>query len=268
MTGSSTRLNDVEFLTRSSNRLDVLDAIRNTPRTRQELRADTDFSRVTLSRILSDLADRGWIARRDGHYEATPTGVIVCTEMNRLFANLGAVDSLGETLHWLPIQRFDFELERLADAEVMLPDEHDLTAQIRWVDSHIQEADRIRSIGTWVAAEILETLVESTVDGSCVCEGVLEGHVVDHIRDDPELRESVRVLLESDRASLYRYDGDDAEITMSLLSDGVLMCGQQDARSFPEAVATTDEAVVEWATERFESLRDESTRLDAASFRP
>lgn len=265
MNGSSARIDDVDFLTRSSNRLDVLGAISEEPRTRRDLRTDTDFSRVTMSRILADLADRGWIVRRDGHYETTPAGDIVCTEMNRVFANLEAVDSLGETLQWLPIERFDFELERLGDAEVMLPNEHDLTAQIRWVDRQIQAADRVRSVGTWVAGEILDSLVDSTVAGECTCEAVLDGDVVDHIRTDPDLRESVRELLESGRANLYRYEDSDAEMTMSIISDGVLMCGQHDPRSFPEAVATNDDVVVEWATSWFESLRAESTPIDVAS---
>lgn len=264
-TGSK-RLNDVEFLIRSTNRLDVLDAVQDGPRPRHSLRSETDFSRVTLSRILGDLTDRGWITRQNGQYKITPEGEIVATEVGRLFSNLEAVDTLDRTLRWLPTDRFDFELERLADAEVMLPDEHDLTGQIRWVEGRIQDADRIRSVGTWIAAEILETIVESIAAGGCTFECVIEGHVVDHICDDPELRASVEMLLESDRADLYRYDGDDAEITMSILPDGVLLCGQQDARSFPEAVATTDEAVVDWATAQFESLRVESTPVDPGVF--
>lgn len=264
-TGSK-RLNDVEFLIRSTNRLDVLDAVQDGPRARRDLRSETDFSRVTLSRILGDLTDRGWIARRNGQYEITSEGEIVATEVGRLFNNLEAVDTLGDTLRWLPTDRFDFELERLADAEVMFPDERDLTGQIRWVEGRIQDADRIRSVGTWVAAEILETIVDATVDGDCTVEAVLEGPVVEHLRDVPDLRTSVRQLVEVEEVRLYRYDGDDAEITMSILPDGVLLCGQQDARSFPEAVATTDDVVVEWATERFESLRADATALDGATF--
>lgn len=266
MYAGSERLNDVEFLIRSTNRLDVLSAVRDGPRARRDLRAETDFSRVTLSRILGDLTDRGWVTRNTDHYEITPAGEVVATEVGRLFANLEVIDTLDETLRWLPTDRFDFELRRLADAEVMLPDEHDLTAQIRWVDARIRDADRIWSVGTWVAAELLETVVESTAAGELRCEAVLEGRVVDHVRDDPELRESARVLLESDRADLYRYDGDDAEITMSILSDGVLLCGKRGARSFPEAVATTDDVVVEWATTRFDSLRAEATPVDPGVF--
>jgi predicted transcriptional regulator len=266
MYAGSDRLSDVEFLIRSTNRLDVLEAVADGPRDRHDLRMATDFSRVTLSRILGDLVERGWVTRIDTEYEITAEGEIVAREVRRLFGNLEALDMLEGTVRWLPTERFDFELSRLADAEVMLPDEHDLTAQIRWVEGRIEATDRVRSVGTWVAAEILDTLVESTVNGDCRCECVVESHVVDHIRDTPELRTSVRELLASDRASLYRYDGDDAEITMSILSDGVLLCGQQDARTFPEAVASTDEAVVDWATGRFESLRGQATRVDPSVF--
>lgn len=266
MYAGSSRLDDVEFLVRSTNRLDVLDSIRNAPRSRHELREKTDFSRVTLSRILGDLAERGWIMRRNGHYEATPEGAIVAAEVGGLFANLDAVDTLGETLRWLPTDEFDFELDRLADAEVMVPDGHDLTAQIRWVSERLRGATQVRGVATWVAAEILETLVESTVDGGCTFEGVVVGDVVERVGDVPELRESMRALLETDGATLYRYDGGDAAVTMSIYPDGLLMCGQQDLRTFPEAVATTDEAVVSWAASRFESLRADSVRLDADAF--
>lgn len=268
MYAGSARLDDVEFLVRSTNRLDVLDAIRTAPRSRQELREDTDVSRVTLSRILGDLEDRHWITRRNGHYDATPEGAVVAAEVGRLFDSLDAVDTLGPTLRWLPTGRFDFELGRLADAEVMIPDGHDLTAQIRWVSGRIAAADRVRAVATWVAGEILETLVESTVERGCPFEAVVEGHVIDHVLDVPELRSLVRELLDSDGASLYRYDGDAAAITMSIYPDGVLMCGQQDDRSFPEAVATTDGAVVSWATSLFESLRAGSERLDSDTFTP
>lgn len=148
----TTRLDDVEFLVRSTNRLDVLDAIRTAPRSRDELREDTDVSRVTLSRILADFEDRRWIARRNGHYESTPEGTVVAAEVGRLFGNLAAVDALGPTLRWLPTERFDFELGRLAGAEVMVPDGHDLTAQIRWVSGRIAEANRVRAVATWVAS--------------------------------------------------------------------------------------------------------------------
>ena len=268
MYAGSSRLDNVEFLVRSTNRLDVLDALRTAPRSRRDLVETSDFSRATLSRILGDLEERRWIVRLNGHYDATTEGAVVAAEVGRLFDNLEAIDALGETLRWLPVERFDFELGRLVDAEVVVPNGHDLTAQIRWVAGRIEAADRVRSVATWVSSEILEALVESTIEGGCAFEGVVAGHVVEYVRDEPPLRESVRALLEADRAVLYRYDGDEAALTMSIYPDGVLLCGQRDARSFPEAVATTDEAVVSWAGAHYESLRAESERLDADAFTP
>lgn len=268
MYSGSSRLDDVEFLTRSTNRLDVLDKIGHAPRSRRDLRDETDFSRVTLSRILCDLTDRGWIVRRHGTYEATAEGTVVGAEVTRLFANLAAVDTLGRTLRWLPTEQFDFELGRLADAEVMLPGSPDLTEQIRWVGRRLRDAPSVCSVATWISSDVLEALVESTVRGDCTFEGVVEGHVVEFVRDHPELRQPVAALLDSDRAALYRYDGSEATVTMSIFPDGVIMCGQQDETAFPEALATGDEAVVAWATAHFEDLRADAHQLDADAFTP
>lgn len=268
MYAGSSRLDDVEFLVRSTNRIDVLDAIRTAPRSRRELREETDFSRVTLGRILGDLEDRRWIVRRNGYYDATTEGTIVAAEVGRLFANLEAVDTLGGTLRWLPTDRFDFELGRLATAEVMISEGHDLTDQLRWVAERIGNADRVRSVATWISSEILAVLLESTIDREATFESVVAGYVVEHVLGVPELRDLVQELLATDRATLYRYDGDEDEVTMSIFSGGVLLCGQQDARSFPEAVATTDDVVVAWAESRFESLRAEATPVDATAFTP
>lgn len=53
-------LDDIEFLTRSERRVEVLNAIHTAPRTRDELEKVTDASRVTFDRILADLEDRDW----------------------------------------------------------------------------------------------------------------------------------------------------------------------------------------------------------------
>lgn len=266
MYAGSSRLDDVEFLIRSTNRMDVLAAIHETPRTRQALREETEFSRVTLSRILGDLSNRGWITRQNDQYEISAEGAVVYTEVRRVFANLDAVDALGETLRWLPTDQFDFELERLADATVMAPDTHDLTAQARWVADHVQGADRVRSVGAWVADTVLEAIVESTVGTDRHFECVVTAEVLERLDHSPERLGAVRALLEAEDTAMYRYDGDDLATTMSILPDGVLLCGRDTDQALPEAVATADDEVVSWANARFESLRADSTRVETDRF--
>jgi predicted transcriptional regulator len=83
-------LDTIEYLARSDHRVEVLDAIRTTPRTREEIRDLTDASRVTAGRIIADLEDRGWIVRRGTEYEATTSGRFVAREFSRLMRNLEA----------------------------------------------------------------------------------------------------------------------------------------------------------------------------------
>lgn len=79
---------DVEFLANSWNRFEVLDAVAESPRTRTELKELTNVSRVTLSRVLSDLEDRGWIVRETDRFEATNNGAVVAAAVSRLLDRL------------------------------------------------------------------------------------------------------------------------------------------------------------------------------------
>lgn len=79
------------FLVGSWNRFGVLSALATRPRTRDDLVELTETSRPTLSRILSDLTDRGWIVRRNDEYEATPKGAVVATEVEQFVENIKAI---------------------------------------------------------------------------------------------------------------------------------------------------------------------------------
>lgn len=258
-------LDEVEFLVRSANRLDLLAAIRDRPRTRRELRAVTDSSRVTLSRILGDLEDRGWIERVDGRYEPTPEGSVVAREVARLFDNLGTVENLGETLRWLPVEAFDFELARLADATVVTPTERDLTAPITRTARRVREARRVRNVATGVSAEVIDAyLADAEWDRSC--ESVLHARVFDFVEGDPNLCRKLAELVAVDHVSVYRYDGEEPPVMLTVCDDVVVLCGRSDSRSSPEGVETDDPAVRAWATDAFESYRENAEPVDTGAF--
>lgn len=156
---------DVEFLLGSANRLDVLDAIHTAPRDRHELRERTGASRVTCSRVLGDLEDRSWIVRRNGTYQLTPRGAAVAREIERLFDNLEAVDGLDGTLQWLPIEQFDFELGRLADATVITSTDRELTAAITRTADRVRDTTRVRNVATGISAEVVDAYLDAATTG-------------------------------------------------------------------------------------------------------
>lgn len=64
-------LDAVEYLSRSENRVQVLEALTANALTRCDLQEEIGVSQATLSRILQDFTDRGWVRKQGAVYEAT-----------------------------------------------------------------------------------------------------------------------------------------------------------------------------------------------------
>lgn len=260
---SQSTLDDVSFLVRSSNRLAVLEAVREGPRPRHELRAVADASRVTLSRILGDLEDRGWVVRTGDGYEATPEGAVVAREVRRLFANLEAVGDLSLALQWLPVDLFDFDLAALSGATVVTPTDRDLTATVTWMGRRVRGARRVRNVATGVSAEVVDAYLDAAARGDRAIESVFFGHVFDVVAADPTLQEKVATMVDSDGITVRRYDGDATPVLVTICDEVVLLCGRPEEASTPEVIETTDPEVLAWAESYFETVRADSEPVES-----
>jgi len=200
---------DIEFLVSSWNRLDVLNEIASAPKTRNDLKERTEVSRVTLSRILADLEDREWIRRPNDHYEVTKTGRFVATELTRLVDNLRTLDNLGETVDWLHINEFEFDLRHLQEATVTTPTWDDFTAQTTTITEQVAESTRVCGIGTGLDREFFRMVGDETTTGDLELELILAPAVVEVIPTEPELARLFRDIVDSPRASVYEYRGED-----------------------------------------------------------
>lgn len=261
-------LEDVEFLVRSTNRLATLDALAGATRTRNQLREATGSSRVTMSRILGDLEDRGWAVRTDEGYEATPAGAAVARELRRLFGNLDAVGGLGSTLRWLPVGEFDFELSRLRDAAVLVPTDTDLTATVTRMARRVREAERVRNVATGISAPVVDAYLDAAAAGDRSLESVMHARVFGLVEDDPELAERLRAMVAADPITVRRYDGDAASVMLTICDDLVLFCGRSPDARAPEVLETDDDRVRTWAERYFERLRADAEPLEVGAFTP
>lgn len=265
---------DAEFLVGSWNRLDVLAAVADGPRSRTELDERTDASSVTLSRILSDLEARGWIARTGGSYEATSAGRFVASTVTDLLDELQALHHLGDHVTWIPLDEFEFDLSRLRDATVVTPTWNDFSAYTEEMVDLVPEATEIHSLATGLDREVARAMGEAALDGDLALELVYDPAVVDAIAADADLSRLFGDLADADRATVYRYRGDESLTMLGVYrgggerSDGVYLCGEHDEGAPPGTVHTTDGEVWAWAESYFEARRAKAERLDAAVFTP
>lgn len=256
-----TPLETIEYLARSDHRVEVLNAIQSEPRTRDEIRALTDASRVTAGRIIADLEERGWIDRTGTAYEATMTGRYVATEFTRLMANLEAYADLPPVVSWLPDGQPTFDLCLLEDATVTTADEGDLIAPIRRALALIDRADRLVAVANGASSEFVEAMRDAVESGQT---HTLLGppEMVEAIRSDPDQRADMRAILESGRGTLLQYEDDSELPVMQIGDDSVALCSG-DHRAMVE---TDDETIYEWATGYFDSLRRHATPVPVDRF--
>lgn len=265
---------DLEFLVGSWNRLDVLEALVDGPRTRGELRDITPVSRVTLSRILSDLEDRGWIVRQEAGYTTTSAGQFVAEEVNRLLANVQTLNRLGENVEWIRLDQFDFDLSYLDDADIIMPSWDDFSAQTSTIIELVNETTALRGIGTGLDREFIKAVVDATMSGELSTELIFTSDVIEAVNTEPELSRLFRDLSDAADADVYRYNGETDVMELGIHEtspqddDVVMLCGEYEEGAPPGTIRSTDPRVREWAASYFDARRAESHRLKAAVFTP
>lgn len=262
-------LDVVAFLARSPTRLRVLEAVRESPRTRQELADLTDASRATTSRVRAELEDRGWIERTNPRYGATRRGARIAESFGRFLSNAAAAETLGDALGWLPTESFGFDLSRLGDAEVLAADYWEApTRSIDRVAELARSADTVRLVGPGAAREVAASVRTLTVERDGTFEGVVEARAVEAIRGDEVLREHFRAILSSGRATVASRPESSHRVVVAVVDDTVLLCGSEDRDAAHDVVETDDERVRQWAETYVETAKAEAEPLDAAAFAP
>lgn len=256
----------LEFLVGSWNRFVVLDELVPTPRTRDDLQSVTGVSRPTLSRILSDLVDRGWVRRRNSEYEATRHGEVIASEVATFVDNVETAERLGSALEWIPTERLEFPLGELAEAEVLTPTPQDQTAPMRDLRARIDSTIEMRVLATGVTYEVVDAICQACVDGDLEFRCVLDETALQGTLAQPELADTFAEMIELGHCKAYYFDGDDELLAYNLVDDAVLFCGISGGGLPLGILVSENDTVTSWASYNFEKRRGESATLDVDDF--
>lgn len=261
-------LEDAAYLTRSENRVAVMRLLAEAPRDRGALQEATGVSRVTVGRMLGELEDRGWV-RREGHdYRLTHAGRIVAEDLSRLLETTETARKLRDVEALLPVERFDFDLRRLADAEVRRPSRSDPNAHMRRMATLLSGADRVRVLAPSVSLVPVRAHRDRVLgDEDHRATVVFTAGAAELATDDPELRSWFGEMTATGRVDCYRYDG--SYPLDIVVADGTVMLTLYDedgGAGFHSVVESTDEAVRSWAVSEFRTHRREADPLDPGAF--
>lgn len=245
---------DIAFLAASEHRGAILESLyRDQPLGRGELADRCGAARVTVSRNLEKLRDRGFADEGPDGFELTALGAPLAEDLVDMAETAAAADRLAPVLRHVPREAFDLDVRALADADVAVSTRADPYAPVSRHERTLQVADRARLLLPAVGREPLSTAAERAAVGELEMVMVLSRDVASTLRTD-EYREDAESMLDAGVTTALEYDGD-VPYYLGVV-DGSVQLGVDDEDGIPRALAESDdERVRDWASETFRSYR-------------
>jgi predicted transcriptional regulator len=256
-------LEDIRFLADSENRFTALEALAAGPRSRSELGDATQASKATISRLLSDFEDRGWVAR-DGHrYALTPLGEYVASAFVDLYDHMATASDLRDLLPWFPLGELDveFDFEALTGAEITAATPDNPMAPVARVLDIERESARTKTLADRLPEACIKARHDAVVGGTQTCELVTTPEVVESVLAS-SYAEQFTEIVAADRATVFVSDGD---IGPGGIYDGTAYLIVADDRDVNVGVIESDDPdLVDRLSGRFERYREGATQLTAS----
>jgi DNA-binding MarR family transcriptional regulator len=261
-------LDDLAFLSRSNNRIAVLDELARDDRTRRELRDATGVSRPTLGRVLDGFEERGWVASTgpgNGHeYSLTPLGRVVVEAFGDAMAAVGTVQKLRELAPRIPFDELGLDPRALADADVTTPTPTDATAHTRRERELLARTNRILFLCNQAQPETVERYRDWAVEGDRELEAIVSGDAVDAAMADEAMATALGDMVAADGVTIHRYGG--SVSAMLGLFEDVASIVPLDDTGVPIAFVESDDETVRAAVrDALERYRDRSDPVSIGS---
>lgn len=243
-------------------RREFLDALRDGPKDKRTLVEAADVSRSTVNRAVRDLETAHLVERTNGGYRTTAYGELLAEEFASLLDTASFAWEVRDVLEQLPTVELDFELSRLADADITTPTPANPSAPMERVVEIKRNVTTLRSLASGRSPGALDAHERGAQEGDVSFESVCSVDLVSWLVADDERREQLAGLLEHDGVSVYAYDGE-IPVPVGITEDRTFF-GVESPEGAPVAlVESTDDRVRDWAVERFESARDAADELVA-----
>ena len=266
-------LQDIAYLSRTENRIEVLETLAEQPRSSRDLREATGTSKATVNRLLNEFEERSWTRRTsDGTYEATPQAEHIRVQLRGFIGSMEAVASLGENVGILPVD----ELTIGPDDDLTVGLHHFADATVKRQRPQAQGVGRTRMLETTRQASSMNVLTDTAPPramGELLQEraesGDLPGTTVwttelfEYLRDHPEEPPRWSDVIEGGRR-LYRYDGH-IPATLCVTDEVTLVWGV--AGEMRRRVLISENSTVQrWALDVVDRYRERAEAVDPQAF--
>ena len=253
----------IAFLAGSTNRVRILEALREQPHRKCELATACGLSRSTVHRALDGLEERAWIRSDDGAYRLTAGGEFVLDQYGALETSIERVERWGPFLNRLGDAATTLPPAALDGAEVIATTPENPHATI----THLANAIATSSAETFygvspIVSPMLNEASQGLIESGAHMELVIDASVFDTSKTAyPDALDDAHTL---SNFELYLHP-DELSFGLVILDDRVLVGAYDERGVLRECLDGTNETLTAWATEQYETFRATATRADALS---
>ena len=244
-------LDDIAFLSRSNNRIAVLQKLARDEQTRRELRDATGVSRPTLGRILAGFEERGWATNtgpgNGNHYSLTPLGHVIVETFTDVMATVETVQKLRELAPRIPFDELGLDPRDLADAQITTPSPTDATAHTRRERELLEQTDRVLFLCNQAQPETVERYRDWVLAGDREFEAIISGDAIDAAMADGAMAADLDDMITAGGVTIHRYEG--SVSAMLGLFEDVASIVPLDDSGVPCAFVESDDGTVRAAVE-------------------
>ncbi|GAA0720103.1 putative transcriptional regulator [Halorubrum trapanicum] len=258
-------IEDAVFLIRSEHRIHILQLLSEGPHTRDALLNATGVSRVTLSRILSDLEERSWIDRSyaNDEFSITDVGAAIYEELAELIETVHVGNEKSHVTGQLPIGWRGLQLRHLVDSEVVVDDAVDPMAASRAVADAIADSRSVRALASTATQLSMKNGLAASRNGARTDdEVVFDADATTVCLENDSVRDQWTALESATESPTFFSSDQPFPCEVYLVDDDtafLMTWGETEGDT--TVIKSENSRVVEWARITFRNVRSESVEL-------
>ena len=253
----------IEYLLRSDNRTAVLlELEQDQPLDRYGIEDRLNASRRTVTRVLGDLTEQGYIRESAVGYRLTTFGAIVADAYRRCRERTEVATRYRPFLANVDSETADFDPQYLEDADLTVATDVNPYAPRHRMLELRQSASWIRAVMPVIEKRSIEQLTGRVKsDDDLTFEVVIPADLYEMIQSHPEYDESFRAATAADSVENFIYPG--PITTLYAVTDDVAALGASVDGEPHSLVESPNPELREWVTRRIDTYQDEAIPLEA-----
>ena len=250
---------DVQFLTGSPQRRNVLAALCAEPARPHELCEQIDATRTTIQRILAGFRERKWVVKRDGDYRATVTGRQVCKQYESLLDEVGRAQELAPLVTHLGPAADDVPAEKLDSGRLTVSEEGSPLAPLSRFTEWLRGVEsELYALSPVVAQPFNEIGAQLLASGTSI-EFVIDGDVLEQSRAQYE--SDLEFGASHEQIDIYIHETP-LSIGMALDDERCCLIAYDDTNNLRAMLEATDNELYDWAKATYERYLERSVPLE------